>query len=147
MSFNKLAQRYVLREIVSRQSSHCRHSAGNRRGRCSRHSAAIRRQQPRRRCQRHRYGLSEDHEDIKAGECVHGVCLEPTGHWLFLSVESDHNLRIVNSTTLKTVAVVKLGHHPGRKNQRWFQKWDRGTQRRLWTHPERTQDRFKPTLL
>jgi YVTN family beta-propeller protein len=50
--------------------------------------------------------------DIKAGERVHGVCLEPTGRWLFLTVESDHTLRIVNTTTLKTVAVVKLSGKP-----------------------------------
>jgi YVTN family beta-propeller protein len=50
--------------------------------------------------------------DISARESVHGVCVEPSGHWLFLTVESDHTLRIVNATTLKTVAVVKLSGKP-----------------------------------
>ena len=49
---------------------------------------------------------------IKAGERVHGVCVEPTGHWLFLTVESDHTLRIVNAATLKTMGVVKLSGKP-----------------------------------
>ncbi|MBV9479397.1 MAG: beta-propeller fold lactonase family protein [Acidobacteria bacterium] len=50
--------------------------------------------------------------DVKAGERVHGVCLEPSGQRLFLTVESDHTLRIVDTVSQKTVGVVKLSGKP-----------------------------------
>lgn len=50
--------------------------------------------------------------DIKAGERVHGVCIDPSGLRLFLTVESDHTLRIVDTVTRSTVGEVKLSGKP-----------------------------------
>lgn len=50
--------------------------------------------------------------DIKAGERVHGVCIDPSGLRLFLTVESDHTLRIVDTVTQSTVGQVKLSGKP-----------------------------------
>src|SRR5215469_2861387 len=50
--------------------------------------------------------------DIKAGDRVHGVCLEPGGIRLFITVESDHTLRIVDTATDATIGVVKLSGKP-----------------------------------
>jgi YVTN family beta-propeller protein len=50
--------------------------------------------------------------DIKAGDRVHGVCLEPGGLRLFITVESDHTLRIVDTATHATIGVVKLSGKP-----------------------------------
>jgi YVTN family beta-propeller protein len=52
--------------------------------------------------------------DIKAGERVHGVCLQGDGKRLFATVESDHTLRIVDTTTQQTIGTVKV---TGRPNQ------------------------------
>src|SRR5580692_6400930 len=52
--------------------------------------------------------------DIKAGERVHGVCLQGDGKRLFATVETDHTLRIVDTATQQTISTIKLG---GRPNQ------------------------------
>jgi YVTN family beta-propeller protein len=52
--------------------------------------------------------------DIKAGERVHGVCLQGDGKRLFTTVETDHTLRIIDTSTKQTIGTVKLG---GRPNQ------------------------------
>ena len=51
--------------------------------------------------------------DIKLGDRVHGVTVEPDGKLLFATVESDHTLRIVDTATLAT-ETVRLS---GRPNQ------------------------------
>src|SRR5437868_12179234 len=51
---------------------------------------------------------------IKAGERIHGVCVQPDGRRLFVTVESDHTLRIIDTATKITTAIVKLS---GRPNQ------------------------------
>src|SRR5438105_4431783 len=48
------------------------------------------------------------------GERVHGVAVQPDGRRLFTTVESDHTLRIIDTTTNKIVGTVKLS---GRPNQ------------------------------
>jgi len=50
--------------------------------------------------------------DIKAGERVHGVCTDPEGKRLFLTVESDHTLRIVDTATQAQIGVVKVSGKP-----------------------------------
>jgi YVTN family beta-propeller protein len=50
--------------------------------------------------------------EIKAGERVHGVCVEPNGQRLFLTVETDHTLRIVDTASQSTIGVVKLSGKP-----------------------------------
>jgi YVTN family beta-propeller protein len=50
--------------------------------------------------------------NIRAGEGVHGVCLDPNGRRLFLTVESDHTLRIVDTATQATTGEVKLAGKP-----------------------------------
>ena len=52
-------------------------------------------------------------EDIKLGNRIHGVAVEPDGKRLFVTVESDHTLRIVDTAT-QGVDAVKLS---GRPNQ------------------------------
>src|SRR5689334_929206 len=52
--------------------------------------------------------------DIKAGERIHGVCVQADGRRLFVTVESDHTLRIIDTSTQTTTGVVKLS---GRPNQ------------------------------
>ena len=52
--------------------------------------------------------------DIKAGERVHGVCLQADGKRLFATVESDHTLRIIDTASRQTIATVKVS---GRPNQ------------------------------
>lgn len=52
--------------------------------------------------------------DIKLGEKIHGVAVQPDGKRLFATVESDNTLRIVDTTTRETVGTVKVG---GRPNQ------------------------------
>ena len=42
--------------------------------------------------------------DIKAGNKIHGVCVQPDGKRLFVTVESDHTLRIIDTKTEATVA-------------------------------------------
>src|SRR6202007_906300 len=52
--------------------------------------------------------------DIKLGERIHGVAVQPDGKRLFVTVESDHTLRIIDTATQQTVGSVKLS---GRPNQ------------------------------
>ena len=52
--------------------------------------------------------------EIKAGEHVHGVCVQADGKRLFATVEVDHTLRIIDITSQQTIGTVKL---PGRPNQ------------------------------
>ena len=52
--------------------------------------------------------------DIKAGDRVHGVCLQGDGRRLFATVETDHTLRIIDTASRQTVATVKVS---GRPNQ------------------------------
>ena len=52
--------------------------------------------------------------EIKAGEHVHGVCVQADGKRLFATVEVDHTLRIIDTATQKTIGTVKLA---GRPNQ------------------------------
>ena len=52
--------------------------------------------------------------EIKAGERVHGVCLQADGKRLFVTVESDHTLRIIDTASQKTIGTVKVS---GRPNQ------------------------------
>src|SRR5581483_4797356 len=50
--------------------------------------------------------------DIKAGERVHGVCTDPEGKRLFLTVETDHTLRIIDTPTRTQIGVVKVSGKP-----------------------------------
>jgi YVTN family beta-propeller protein len=52
--------------------------------------------------------------DIKLGDRIHGVAVQPDGKRLFVTVESDDSLRIVDTTTRQTVGTVKVS---GRPNQ------------------------------
>ncbi len=52
--------------------------------------------------------------EIKAGEHVHGVCVQADGKRLFATVEADHTLRIIDTATQRTIGTVKLA---GRPNQ------------------------------
>ncbi len=52
--------------------------------------------------------------EIKAGERVHGVCVQADGKRLFATVETDHSLRIIDTASHQTVATVKVS---GRPNQ------------------------------
>ena len=52
--------------------------------------------------------------EIKAGERVHGVCVQADGKRLFVTVETDHTLRIIDTTTRQTIGTVKVS---GRPNQ------------------------------
>jgi YVTN family beta-propeller protein len=52
--------------------------------------------------------------EIKAGERVHGVCVQADGKRLFATVETDHTLRIIDTASQQTVATVKVS---GRPNQ------------------------------
>jgi len=49
---------------------------------------------------------------IKAGDRVHGVCLDPKGVRLFVTVESDNTLRIVDTATQTAIGEVKLDGKP-----------------------------------
>jgi len=51
---------------------------------------------------------------IKLGAHVHGLATEASGRHLFATVESDHTLRIVDTTTDRAIATVAL---TGRPNQ------------------------------
>lgn len=51
---------------------------------------------------------------IKAGERIHGVCVQADGKRLFATVESDHTLRIIDIASQQTIATVKVS---GRPNQ------------------------------
>jgi YVTN family beta-propeller protein len=52
--------------------------------------------------------------DIKLGDRIHGVAVQPDGKRLFVTVESDNTLRIIDTATRQTVATVKVS---GRPNQ------------------------------
>jgi serine/threonine-protein kinase len=52
--------------------------------------------------------------EIKAGDRVHGVCLQADGKRLFVTVETDQTLRIIDTATQQTVGTVKVS---GRPNQ------------------------------
>src|SRR6202795_1228539 len=52
--------------------------------------------------------------DIKEGDRIHGVCVSPDGKKLFVTVESDHSLRIIDTATRTTFGTVILS---GRPNQ------------------------------
>jgi YVTN family beta-propeller protein len=52
--------------------------------------------------------------EIKAGERIHGVCLQADGKRLFATVETDHTLRIIDTASRQTIATVKVS---GRPNQ------------------------------
>jgi YVTN family beta-propeller protein len=52
--------------------------------------------------------------EIKAGERVHGVCVQADGKRLFATVETDHTLRIIDTATRQTIATVRV---TGRPNQ------------------------------
>jgi YVTN family beta-propeller protein len=51
---------------------------------------------------------------IKAGERVHGICVQADGRRLFATVETDHTLRIIDTASQQTVATISLA---GRPNQ------------------------------
>jgi YVTN family beta-propeller protein len=52
-------------------------------------------------------------DDIKIGaSLIHGLALRPGGKLLFVTVESDHTLRIVDTTTGVTKATIKLTGRP-----------------------------------
>jgi YVTN family beta-propeller protein len=52
--------------------------------------------------------------ELKAGERVHGVCLQADGKRLFATVETDQTLRIIDTASQQTIATVKVS---GRPNQ------------------------------
>ena len=52
-------------------------------------------------------------QDVKLGDRIHGVAVEPNGKRLFATVESDHTLRIVDTKTYQ-ITTVKVS---GRPNQ------------------------------
>jgi YVTN family beta-propeller protein len=52
--------------------------------------------------------------EIKAGERVHGVCVQADGRRLFATVETDHTLRIIDTASRQTIATIKV---TGRPNQ------------------------------
>ncbi len=50
---------------------------------------------------------------IKVGDHVHGVALQADGRRLFTTVESDNTLRVIDTTTDKVIATIKLtGNRP-----------------------------------
>jgi YVTN family beta-propeller protein len=51
---------------------------------------------------------------LKAGERVHGVCVQADGKRVFATVESDQTLRIIDTVSQQTIATVKVS---GRPNQ------------------------------
>ena len=50
--------------------------------------------------------------EIKAGEHVHGVCVQGDGKKLFATIESEHTLKMIDAATLQTVGTVKLAGKP-----------------------------------
>ena len=52
--------------------------------------------------------------DIRLGDRIHGVAVQPDGKRLFVTVESDRTLRIVDTATQREVGSVKVS---GRPNQ------------------------------
>src|SRR5205814_10478656 len=52
--------------------------------------------------------------ELKAGEKVHGVCVQADGKRLFVTVEIDQTLRVIDTVSRQTIATVKVS---GRPNQ------------------------------
>ena len=52
--------------------------------------------------------------ELKAGEHVHGVCLQADGKRLFATVETDQTLMIIDTVSQQTIGTVKVS---GRPNQ------------------------------
>ncbi|MCU1304699.1 MAG: hypothetical protein JWQ87_4983 [Candidatus Sulfotelmatobacter sp.] len=52
--------------------------------------------------------------ELKAGEHVHGVCVQADGKRLFATVEMDQTLRIIDTSSQQTIGSVKVS---GRPNQ------------------------------
>ncbi len=50
--------------------------------------------------------------EIKAGKHIHGVCAQADGRRLFATVESDHTLRIIDTSTQQTIGTVQLAGKP-----------------------------------
>ncbi len=52
-------------------------------------------------------------DDIKIGATlIHGLALRPDGNLLFVTVESDHTLRLIDTRTGQTKATIKLSGRP-----------------------------------
>ena len=52
-------------------------------------------------------------DDFQLGAALpHGLALRPDGKLLFVTVESDHTLRFINTVTGQTTAVIKLSGRP-----------------------------------
>src|SRR5271163_716854 len=52
-------------------------------------------------------------DNLKIGATlIHGLALVPDGKLLFVTVESDHTLRLVDTTTGETKATIKLTGRP-----------------------------------
>ena len=50
--------------------------------------------------------------EIKAGDRVHGVCVQADGKRLFVTVESDRTLRIIDTATNQVTATIPTGSRP-----------------------------------
>src|ERR1700688_4695370 len=46
--------------------------------------------------------------EIKAAERVHGVCVQADGKRLFVTTETDHSLRIIDTETRQNIATVNV---------------------------------------
>ncbi len=58
--------------------------------------------------------------EIKAGDHIHGVCVQADGKKLFATVESDQTVKTIDAVTLQIVGVVKLaGNRLIRRHARW----------------------------
>jgi YVTN family beta-propeller protein len=53
-------------------------------------------------------------DDIRVGEQVHGLCTPSDGRRLFTTIESENNLKVIDTTTDKVVDTIAL---TGRPNQ------------------------------
>ena len=50
--------------------------------------------------------------EISAGKHIHGVCVQADGKRLFATVESDHTLRIIDTSNQQTIGTVQLAGKP-----------------------------------
>ncbi len=50
--------------------------------------------------------------EIKAGERIHGICVQGDGKRLFATVESDQTLRVIDTASQRTIASVKVSGKP-----------------------------------
>jgi len=58
--------------------------------------------------------------EIKAGDHIHGVCVQADGKKLFATVESDQTVKTIDAVTLQIVGTVKLaGNRLVRRHARW----------------------------